>query len=335
MTSQFTHQHLTSEQHQILSANTPTAVLTSHVDHSLPRASPSPLFSSSSESISSQSNTSGSAWRPPLGPPLTPDPGKENMHDKQNANCSFDEEVKDALVLPRSAAGSPKFTSSSKRVRKLQPPIKTVKKQRSEISIGTYYSPSNPRRRLSFTGIPGHDFEISPHRTSSLNCTPVRYTDSDSEIDTITPPLSPAYLFDNATTASGHPGPPTYLTSRSPSHPIVQKLNDPVEAAVQQSSHSSRRGRKPATRQPSLSRDKRKSTTTGSRERHEGDDHQQYGGSGGPGGDRDKERSVKLRQRTAIACNYCRRRKVSSNLPKKKKRTQEPILNGDSFIVLS
>lgn len=148
-------------------------------------------------------------------------------------------------------------------------------------------------------GSSDHEINLSPtssQQTSPFSNSSKRYlSGSKSEINFITPPSSPAHLFDFN----------SHVSEYTVKHQTGSVLPTSPKGARQVS--SSRRGRKPG-RQPSLSRDKSKSTGSGN---DRGDPDKDSDAHDLGGGDKDKDRGVKLRQRTAIACNYCRRRKVS------------------------
>lgn len=271
-----------TEQHQIL-FNSPIAILSSHVDHSLRPAL-----------VHTQ----------PTSPRTFSD--KPEMHQLDYANDHHANIRIKTDPLP-SSSSSWSSSLSHKRSRTFLLPLKTVKKQRSEISLSEKnHSQHTQIRRLSFAGLSNeydHDFKFSPpksRRTSPLFNK--KYAgDSDSEIDTITPPLSPSYLFDSAP-----PIPASTLTTHGTNTqgPISKS---PKGAKRTSSSRRSGAGKRAPGRQPSLSRDKRKTAPAGGHERY---DHEKDSDRKDTGGEKDKDRGVKLRQRTAIACNYCRRRKV-------------------------
>lgn len=257
-----------SEQHQIIPVN-----------NSSPDANLSSHVGHSWGSTHSQPTRS---W-PPSGVP--------DMHVEET-NKTVD--LTDSLL--RFKTEPPSFFSHNKRIRRTLYPL-DVNKQRSERSFSDSLH--------TYSNYP--DFRSSPHKSIKYPSPRKDSLNSDSEIDTITPPLSPAYLFGNAQVSA---------TTTSPPARVIL-LTSPI--GHRQNSSSSRRGsgRKSSGRQPSGSRDKGKGKSTSRSQDRQEEKESDSKDSGSGGGDKEKDRGVKSRQRTAIACNYCRRRKVRVKLKNK------------------
>lgn len=258
MSPDFPHR---SQQHQITFANNliPNTTLSSNVDHS-----------HQSQPISS--------W---------PSSGKQDMYlEISNRPTDAAKHRTQYDLSPISKRAFDNFHSEN-----------NSKKHRSKISLT--FTDTTSECQFIFLSPSDRGTNVSP--TSSQQSSPFsngsqRYRfGSQTEVNFITPPSSPAQLFDHSSHASEY----NFRQQSASALPTSPK-------GARQAS-TSRRGRKPG-RQPSVSREKSKSSGSG---QDRGDPDKDSDAHDSGGGDRDKDRGVKLRQRTAIACNYCRRRKVS------------------------
>lgn len=176
-------------------------------------------------------------------------------------------------------------------------------KQDSTMSVSSSPLSDKSYRRSHFTS---YSPSLRRHRSSLTlgaysNIDSKSSSDSDSDVDSVFSVDSlPDALY--AHTILPNFSAPSQSRQAIASLNIKQKPSGSTSHNTRRTSSSGIRKRTPS-RRPSNSRDTGKTSTSNESEKDEKDGRDS-------GGDKEKEKSSKSRQRTAIACNYCRRRKV-------------------------